>query len=453
MRTFVPKPKMDLRSATHTPARPATPRDARIRELTLGPGLASAYGPGRPLEPPVREDMEQRFSHDFSGVRVHSEDEVADAARARGALAYTVGTDVFFAPGQYQPQRAAGLRLLAHELAHVVQQSGGGSPPGPAQERDAEAASREVISGARPQVQAPSGIGFAAQPAPSATGEEYVPTLGAPEHKPLPETAPEVLGRKDLDTILSSNARLRARIESVAKELDIDPGLLAAELMAEEGASVWSGTSGTVPSEKLGMDDWFGDTEQRVLKSIIDAHPGLGLKLTDVKATGDMWATSTEKPGGADKPRGILNADKAVAAFGVYFKMQEKVLRGAIGQRGTVLRNSPVRTLEDLTPEQRFTVLRVGLNSGVKPGLDLFLRLARGGDIPRTGKTTRNPKDATRTAVLHVARAIHLAQSIFGRSPGDYRPHEAPISNKEAAAIFDHPEVKNLPGHVVPFNY
>ena len=434
-------------------APPLDNTNAHVRELTPGPSLASTHGPGRPVEPPVREHMEQRFGHDFSRVRVHSEGEVADGARARGALAYTVGADVVFAPGQYQPWRVAGMRLLAHELAHVVQQSGGGSPPGQAQEHDAEAASREVSSGARPKVQAPSGIGFAAQPAPSVADEEYVPALGAPEHKPLPETKPEVLGRKDLDAILSGNARLRARVESVAKELDIDPGLLAAELFAEEGASAWSGTSGTVPSEVLGMDDWFGKDEKPIEESIIKAHPGLGLKSTDVKATGGTWDTSTEIPGGAEKPRGKLDADKAVAAFGVYFKMQEKVLRSAIRNKGTALRYSPIRTLEDLTPEQRFTVLRVGLNAGVSVGIELFLRLAQGGDIPRSGKTTRDKKHADRTAVLHVARAIHLAQAIFGRSPSDYKPREAPMSNKEAAAIFDHPEIEKLPDYIVPFNY
>jgi hypothetical protein len=297
-------------------------------------------------------------------------------------------------------------------------------------------------------VEAPSGRGLAAQLAPSAD-EEYVPDLGAPEHKPQPETMPEVLGRKDLDAVLTGNARLRARVERVAKELDIDPGLLAAELLAEEGASVWSGTSGTVPSEVLGLDDWFGEDEKPVLESIIKAHLGLGLKFTDVKATGETWDTSAEKAGGGLKPRGKLDADKAVAAFGVYLKMQEKVLRGAIQQKSAALRDSPIRTLEDLTPDQRLTVLRVGLNAGVTPGLELFMRLARGGDIPRSGKTTRDKKHATRTAVLHVARAIHLAQAVFGRSARDYKPRDEPITNKEAAMMFDHPELKKLPDYVV----
>jgi hypothetical protein len=282
---------------------------------------------------------------------------------------------------------------------------------------------------------------------------EYVPDLGAPEHKPLPETKPEVLGRKDLDEILLKNTRLRTRIVSVATELDIDPGMLAASLFAEKGASAWSGTSGTVASEALGLDDWFGaDVKPRLIR-IINAHPGLGLRFDDVKATGETWDTSTEKAGGAEKPRGELDADKAVAAFGVYFKMQESVLQAAIGNKAKDLRTSPVRTLDDLTPEQRFTVLRVGLNAGVGTATKLFLRLARGGDIPRRGKTTRDPKNAVRTAALHVARAIHLAQAIFGRPSGDYRPAQAGITAEQAAVIFDRPELKNIPKRVVPFDY
>jgi hypothetical protein len=408
--------------------------------------------PGQPLDPATRAFMEPRFGYDFSRVRVHRGAAAEESARDLNAHAFTVGHDVVFGAGPFAPE--ARRRLVAHELSHVVQQGGGGPPPGQAQERDAEAASRAVSTGARAWVQAPSGIGLAAQPASAVAGpEEYVPVTGAPEVKPLPETKPEVLGRKDLDSILATNAKLRGRIESVATELDIDPGLLAAELMAEEGPSIWSGTSGKVPTEKLGLDDWFGKKEKPQLERVIASHPGLGLKYTDLRETGETWDTATEKPGGGLKPRGLLDADKAVAAFGVYMKMQENVLRSAIVGKSAALRGRPIRTLEDLTPEQRFTVLRVGLNAGVGVGINLFLRLAKGGDIPRSGKTTRDKRNASRTAVLHMARAIHLAQAIFGRSPSDYRPPPAPISNKEAAMIFDHPELKKLPDYVVPFDY
>jgi hypothetical protein len=68
--------------------------------------------------------MEPRFGHDFSRVRVHTDSKAAESARAVNALAYTVGRDVVFGAGQHVPGTSAGQRLLAHELAHVVQQKG-----------------------------------------------------------------------------------------------------------------------------------------------------------------------------------------------------------------------------------------------------------------------------------------------------------------------------------------
>ncbi len=79
--------------------------------------------PGRPLEPTLRATMESRFGHDFSRVRVHA-DGLADAsAEVVRARAYTLGSHIAFARGAYDPATDAGTRLVAHELAHVVQQS------------------------------------------------------------------------------------------------------------------------------------------------------------------------------------------------------------------------------------------------------------------------------------------------------------------------------------------
>jgi hypothetical protein len=78
--------------------------------------------PGQPLDPATRELMEPRFSHDFSRVRIHADARAAESAQAVGALAYTVGQDVVFAGGRYQPADQEGRRLLAHELTHTLQQ-------------------------------------------------------------------------------------------------------------------------------------------------------------------------------------------------------------------------------------------------------------------------------------------------------------------------------------------
>lgn len=88
----------------------------------LPPGLIRPNGGGgRPLPEPVRRKMEQAFGTDFSDVRVH----VGPQAGAIGALAFTLGSDIHFAPGLYNPDSHQGQHLLGHELAHVVQQRTG----------------------------------------------------------------------------------------------------------------------------------------------------------------------------------------------------------------------------------------------------------------------------------------------------------------------------------------
>jgi hypothetical protein len=80
--------------------------------------------PGRPLDAATRALMEPRFGHDFGHVRVHAGPRAERAARAVHARAFTVGSDVVFGTGQHAPGTTEGQRLLAHELAHVVQQGG-----------------------------------------------------------------------------------------------------------------------------------------------------------------------------------------------------------------------------------------------------------------------------------------------------------------------------------------
>src|SRR6185503_6638867 len=83
---------------------------------------------GRPLEASTRGFMEQRFGHDFSRVRVHDDSRAAASARAVHARAYSAGSQIVFGEGKYAPANDAGRRLLAHELAHVVQQDSATQP-------------------------------------------------------------------------------------------------------------------------------------------------------------------------------------------------------------------------------------------------------------------------------------------------------------------------------------
>jgi hypothetical protein len=77
---------------------------------------------GQPLDPETRAFMETRFGHDFSGVRVHSDETAARSANHISANAYTVGSHIVFGAGRFDPGSGTGRRLLAHELTHVIQQ-------------------------------------------------------------------------------------------------------------------------------------------------------------------------------------------------------------------------------------------------------------------------------------------------------------------------------------------
>ncbi|MCI0401522.1 MAG: DUF4157 domain-containing protein [Gammaproteobacteria bacterium] len=91
----------------------------------LGSAISALKGGGHPLPRSLRSFFEPRFGYDFSAVRVHADAKAGESARAVNALAYTVGDDIVFGAGRYTPGTLEGIRLLAHELAHVVQGSRG----------------------------------------------------------------------------------------------------------------------------------------------------------------------------------------------------------------------------------------------------------------------------------------------------------------------------------------
>jgi hypothetical protein len=110
---------------------------------------------GQTLEPAARAFMESRFGHDFSQVRIHTDTLAAKSADSISASAYTAGNHIVFANGRYSPGSSEGQHLLAHELAHVVQQQAAGSlfsaiPMGAlddSAEHEAELISRAAVYG------------------------------------------------------------------------------------------------------------------------------------------------------------------------------------------------------------------------------------------------------------------------------------------------------------------
>lgn len=115
--------------------------------------------PGQPLDAATRAFFEPRFGHEFSRVRVHTDSKSAESATAVNAMGYTSGRDVVFGSGQYAPHTVSGKALLAHELAHVLQQEQGFthsdepvsiSKLSDAAEQNADAISEQVLAGGFP---------------------------------------------------------------------------------------------------------------------------------------------------------------------------------------------------------------------------------------------------------------------------------------------------------------
>ena len=97
---------------------------------------APAASAERPLSSTLRTFFEPYFGHDLSHVRLHTGPAAAQSAQALNALAYTMGPNIFFASGQYVPEKAQGRQLLAHELTHTHQQTGSGSAAGLVQRQE-----------------------------------------------------------------------------------------------------------------------------------------------------------------------------------------------------------------------------------------------------------------------------------------------------------------------------
>ena len=139
-------------------------------EPSLAPGVSPGgvphvvgevlRSPGRRLDSITRALMESRLGHDFGSVTIHADAKAEESAQSVAARAYTVGQHVVFDSGLYAPNTGPGRNLLAHELAHVVQQTAGGSrlgdlslgsPWSPA-EREASSAARTVAEGGTAEV-------------------------------------------------------------------------------------------------------------------------------------------------------------------------------------------------------------------------------------------------------------------------------------------------------------
>ena len=152
-------------AATQSSEAAIGPAPLRRTSCSCGGGCPDCQAQGKPLDPAIQQDMERAFGDDFSQVRVHTDDTAAASAASLDAAAYATGSSIVFGRNRYQPETMLGRYVIAHELAHVVQQRQASSPrvasifaprPTPSadsvHEADADMAAAGVLDGARVRV-------------------------------------------------------------------------------------------------------------------------------------------------------------------------------------------------------------------------------------------------------------------------------------------------------------
>jgi len=184
-------------------------REGGALSPALSGRIQAKRGGGQPLEATVRRGMEGVFQVNFGHVRIHADPEADALNQGVAAIAFTVGADIFFRAGAYQPHSAAGQHLLAHELTHVVQQrtsslgsSGGGGNAGGTMtvgaaddrhEQEAEATAHRVTAALQRRAllsqAATPGAGLARRHDPTMT---LTPAAQGVRRAPLPGTDPPV---------------------------------------------------------------------------------------------------------------------------------------------------------------------------------------------------------------------------------------------------------------------
>ena len=213
--------------------------------------------PGQPLEQDTRAFFETRFGYDLRGIEVHADSKAAASAQSVNALAYTVGRHIVFNHAQYAPRTDAGLRLLAHELAHTIQQSDHTArsalgSPGDVAEHSAEIAAHNVMRGRDIPPLGRTPVGLARQP--------------------LPKNSPDVSAKpRESDTVLYFNlSEVWQRLKGIRLPQNVMWRRLGAGTRSPEGIM-------TELVHPLNFVDWMAmnaqagfdkeQLEERILKS------------------------------------------------------------------------------------------------------------------------------------------------------------------------------------------
>lgn len=218
---------------------------------------------GAPLPTHIQRQFEASLGADLSAVRVHTGAESAEAAHAVGAKAYTTGNDIHFSAGRYQPDDPFGMHLLAHEVAHTVQQSGGApsrqnklevSTPNDSLEVEADRAADAMVSGSAAHISlAPSrALARETEDEPPKTYDEMKKNSDAAEKDAAKSGGYLATGK--MSTVNDSAAAQKVISEIDGTQDKVIDGEAA-------GLSVWQGASGKNIAAKAACEDFIAQND------------------------------------------------------------------------------------------------------------------------------------------------------------------------------------------------
>ena len=280
--------------------------------------------PGFPLDSVTRTFMEPRFGYDLSGVRIHADAEAAESASRVNALAFTVGRHIVFGRDRYAPASSVGRRLLAHEIAHVLQPAADtriAREPDDKKEQDQPAPAPTTTAGGH--TAAPSGTA----PCPDAPPRNVVvlgctaapsPTPLKTEKAVLPTADPHPYGG-DADRAKFAKELAQCRAEREVKDeiekryrADVAAAKKKAteESKADTEAAIQAATEGLDPKDKRSISRAKADAAAAAKKEAakkIEAA-GAAIKKQDVAAVTAELAAKYEAELSADYDATIAGA-------------------------------------------------------------------------------------------------------------------------------------------------
>ncbi len=330
---------------------------------------------GQPLEPNLRAQLEPLFQHSFADVRVFNDSEADREARGFNAAAFAVGDELHFSSGAYQPHSPAGQYLLAHELAHTVQQSGSSSQPASRKrdsglESEASRASSRVLAGQPAGVTAgSSGLAvqcfgwddlnpFAARAAPN----------GKMPDNPLTHMLAggvERLKNAHLDNLETQGGIADRVIDGAAGLVQGVPVLgdvgQSWQRAAHQIVGIPRGFAKGGTQLLAGAAQTILEPEKLIEDSIINAPAGPAVKAyQQSRAAGDGWGETLLETGGAYAGKGLGNARKAVHGYEEDFhkgRYGDVVGRG-LADFGALLLGGEAAEISEVATESAETVPR-----------------------------------------------------------------------------------------------